>query len=663
MLMKYQLLTFAFAASAAFAVAQTTPANPDTASFFNLSLEELLNVEVSVASKKALTLRESPGIVTLITGDEIRNSGAHDLIEVLRLVPGIHFGVDVEGVVGIGIRGNWGHEGKVLLLYDGLEMNEQLFSSLQFGEHYPIEQIRKIEIIRGPGSSIYGGYAEYAVINIITNNNSGFEGLSATASYGQMTRTLASRSISVNGGRRYGDVAVNLGLYAGEGNRSDRVFTDYYGNQYDMASNSHQRNWFMNLATSYKGLSLRVLGDYYLVENRDGYDQALMRSEPIRFNSAFIDLKYDWKISRKLSITPQLKYKRQAPWLVHKDFSPDDAEYYKESTKPSASLSLHYDVRNNINVDGGAEYYLDKAIDYLESATFSNGSYRIQYYNSAFYMQGLWSNKIANVTLGARYHLNNYYDPSFVPRIGITKVIRKAHFKVLYSTAYRTPSIENIRLGNNIEPEKTNVAEFETGYHFSENSYMTANVFDITTHDAIVYYYLNDTEGYHNSGRTGTRGFEIDYKIKSNFGYFDLNVAYYTAKGKTKSESYAVTTDEAALLAFPQLAVNGLLNLKLSRYISLNPSVSWMGHRYDFTGVDAEGSGVYQKHKPQFLANIFAGMDQLRSKGIGISVGCANVFNAKGEFIQPYNSNHAPLPGRSREFRVTVRYDLDKNKK
>src|SRR6187402_166587 len=95
----------------------------DSISFFNLSIEELLNVEISVAAKKLLTLRESPGIVTLITEDEIRNSGAHDLMELLRTVPGFYFGVDVESVVGIGVRGNWGHEGKVLLMFDGQEMN------------------------------------------------------------------------------------------------------------------------------------------------------------------------------------------------------------------------------------------------------------------------------------------------------------------------------------------------------------------------------------------------------------------------------------------------------------------------------------------------------------------------------------------------------------
>ena len=245
-----------------------------------------------------------------------RNSGAHDLIDVLRMVPGLHFGVDVEGVVGIGVRGNWGHEGKVLLMYDGHEMNEQLFSTLQFGEHYPIDQIRKIEIIRGPGSSVYGGNAEYAVINIITNNNPDYEGISAVASYGQMSKTFASRSISLSGGHHFGKLAMNIGAYAGEGNRSDRIFSDYEGTQYDMTNQSYLKDVVFNFSTAFKGLSFRFLGDYYLNETRDGYDLVLLQSEPVRFNSTFFDLKYDWKVTKKITITPQLKYKQQTPWLL-----------------------------------------------------------------------------------------------------------------------------------------------------------------------------------------------------------------------------------------------------------------------------------------------------------------------------------------------------------
>ena len=661
--MKKFILTLLVFSGSLFAFSQDAiPEKQDSTSFFNLSLEELLNVEISVASKKALTLRESPGIVTLITDDEIKNSGANDLIDVLSMVPGLHFGVDVEGAIGIGVRGNWGHEGKVLLLIDGQEMNEPLYSTLQFGQHYPIDQIKKIEIIRGPGSSVYGEHAEYAVINIITINHPEFQGLAVTTAYGQMSRTFASRSMSVSGGHHFGKVAVNLGIHAGEGNRSQGTFEDYYGNQYDMAGQSGLKNLMLNFATEYKGLSLRFLSDNYMIQNRDGYDMVLMEAEPVKFNSAFFDLNYDWKISDKLSVVPQLRYKSQCPWRVNEDVSPDDEPYFKESKRPSAGITAHFDLRRNIRIDGGGEYYLNMASDQLQDETFNNGRQEISYYNSAFFLQSLWSNKIVNVTLGARYHINNYYQPSFVPRIGITRVIRKAHFKLLYSTAYRTPSIENIRLGENIDPEKTSVAEFETGYQFAENSYVTANVYDITTYNAIEYFYSDNAEGYHNSGSTGTRGFEVDYKFKNSFGYANLNVAYYSARGKEKSDSYRVNDDDM-LLAFPGLVANCVLNIKLNDKVSISPSFSRIGRRYEVSGMDAEGLSTYNKLKPEVMANLFVGLQYPKLKGLNASVGCANIFDAQSKFIQPYNSNHAPLPGRSREFRIIIRYLLESNNK
>src|SRR5262245_40337154 len=115
------------------------------------TLEDLLNMKTSVATKKEVGSRASPGIVTIITDEEIRSLGARDLIDVLRLVPGITFAYDTQGVVSLGIRGLWAQEGKVLLLVDGIEMNELQYAGLTFGNEFPVDQIKRVEIIRGPG--------------------------------------------------------------------------------------------------------------------------------------------------------------------------------------------------------------------------------------------------------------------------------------------------------------------------------------------------------------------------------------------------------------------------------------------------------------------------------------------------------------------------------
>ena len=116
------------------------------------------------STKQSTGIRETPGIITVITEEEIQQSGARDIIDLFQLlVPGFGFGVDVEGVVGIGVRGLWAHEGKVLFMVDDQEINEGMFGTVQLGNHFSLENINRIEIIRGPGSAVYGGFASVAL--------------------------------------------------------------------------------------------------------------------------------------------------------------------------------------------------------------------------------------------------------------------------------------------------------------------------------------------------------------------------------------------------------------------------------------------------------------------------------------------------------------------
>lgn len=131
----------------------------DLDSLFNLQvytpeseLQKVLNKNVSVSALK-LSSRESPSIITVINRDEIRNSGARDLTDVLRLVPGFDVMQDLQFVLGLSLRGSWANEGKVLVMVDGVPFNELLYQTVAVGNRFPIDAIERIEIIRGPGSA------------------------------------------------------------------------------------------------------------------------------------------------------------------------------------------------------------------------------------------------------------------------------------------------------------------------------------------------------------------------------------------------------------------------------------------------------------------------------------------------------------------------------
>ena len=627
-------------------------------------LEKLINSLIGVASIKPLTGRESPSIVSLVTEEEIKNSGARDIMDILNLIPGFDFGVDVEGVVGLGMRGNWAHEGKILILLDGQEMNEGLFGTTQFGNHFPIDQIKKIEVIRGPGSAIYGGYAEYGVINIITRDGKDLNGIAVTSTYGQMKNAYARRNINLSMGKQFGDLQMSLSGLIGQGNRSDQNFSDFYGGTYNMAGNSKLDPMNLNFGLTYKGLSVRYIIDQYYTTNGDDYDH-IKKPYVQQFNSSFAEIKYTFKANSKLTIVPKLNFKEQVPWKTSADSAV--AAYYKIVDRYTGNITASYNITRKINVVFGGEVFNDRAKDMVDGDYFTNNQKSVSYLNEAAFAQGVLKFRLINIILGARFDHHSAYGSAFVPRLGLTKKIDNFHFKLLYSNAFRAPSIENINLKDStgIKPEKTNVTELEIGYEIRRNSILTVNIYDINTKDAIVYYYNQQTnmDAYHNVGRTGSRGLEFEYKLKDKWGYINFNYAFYTDAGKPKIADYEVPTNSAVSLAFPsqKLTLNACFNL--SKHFIINPSVIYEGERYGYVSVDSIGNSVIGKFKPLVMANLMITCNDLFIKGLSLGVGVYDIFDEKVIYIQPYNSNHAPLPGPSRELLLKLSYSFKAKKK
>ena len=635
-------------------------ANFDSTSFYEMSLTDLLNMEISVATQKPLSLRESPGIVTLITEEEIRNSGANDLIAVLRMVPGIEFGCDVQGVVGIGVRGNWAHEGKALLLWDGHPLNENLYSSMQFGNHYPVDRIKKIEIIRGPGSAIYGGYAEYAVINIISKNDNEFNGIEATASYGQMKNTFSHRNLTLSAGRSHGDLSCNISLFAGEGNRSDRNYSDNSGTTYNMAGDSKLNPMFGEMNIAWKNFSVSALYDNYYSTTRDGYDNVTQIAYPNLFRSYSVQGKYKFELKNNFTIIPMLNYRYELPWnFTDAPYAGDDYPTYDMSAERTTfNITALKTFSKKTDVFFGYEIYRDRAHDRTGSSYFSNGNSEIAYTNSGAFVQGMVQTKIANFTAGARYNYNTDYPSSFVPRIAVTRAFSRVHLKALYSKAFRTPSIENINAGMDIKPEKTTTVEFETGWNVNDFWSLTANVFDITTSDPIIYFYETE-DAYKNGTENGTRGFEFSTIYKINKLHFAASYSYYTTAGKTTVDDYKAGQGKNYVLAFPNHKVNLTLNYSVSQNVSLCYTHTWLSERQTYFGTDSDGSETFTSLAPQHLGNISCSVKNIFTQGMTVSLGVNNIYNAQVLYIQPYKTNHAPLPGISREVQLSIYYNFN----
>lgn len=152
--------------------AEGTSAAPD------LSLEELMRVDVTTASRKAQAVQDVAAAVSVITREDIERSGATSIPEVLRLAPGMEVARLTGGRWAVSARGfNGRFANKLLVLLDGRSIYSPLFSGVLWDmEGTLLEDIDRIEIIRGPNAALWGANAVNGVINIITRHTRDTQG-------------------------------------------------------------------------------------------------------------------------------------------------------------------------------------------------------------------------------------------------------------------------------------------------------------------------------------------------------------------------------------------------------------------------------------------------------------------------------------------------------
>jgi len=145
------------------------------------SIEELGHIKVYTASKHLQSGTDAPSSVTVITADEIQKHGYRSLADVLQTVRGFFITYD-RNYSSVGVRG-FARPGdfntRVLLLVDGHRLNDNIYDEAMLGTEFPvdIDLISRIEVVRGPVSSLYGSNALFAVINIITKRGPDLRGL------------------------------------------------------------------------------------------------------------------------------------------------------------------------------------------------------------------------------------------------------------------------------------------------------------------------------------------------------------------------------------------------------------------------------------------------------------------------------------------------------
>jgi iron complex outermembrane recepter protein len=186
-----------------------------------LSLEELMDIQVTSVARHPESILQAPASVQVITRDQIRQSGATSIAEALRLADNLQVAQKNSHDWGISARGfNAALANKLLVMIDGRTVYTPLFSGVFWNvQDYPLEDIERIEVISGPGGTLWGANAVNGVINIITRSAADTQGAYAEAGGGNQLKSLAAARY----GGSFGSQA-SFRVYGKYFDRDDEVF-------------------------------------------------------------------------------------------------------------------------------------------------------------------------------------------------------------------------------------------------------------------------------------------------------------------------------------------------------------------------------------------------------------------------------------------------------
>jgi len=196
-----------------------------------VSIENLMNVEVTSVSKKEQKLSQVATAIFVITAEDIRRSGATNIPDLLRMVPGLNVAQINSNTWAISARGfNFQFASKLLVLIDGRAVYTPLFGGVNWDtQDVPLEDIQRIEVIRGPGGAVWGANAVNGVVNIITKKAADTPGVLVTSGGG--TQALEFGTL------QYGGKIA--------GSTSYRIFTRYQNNNHltDLSGQDGEDGW------------------------------------------------------------------------------------------------------------------------------------------------------------------------------------------------------------------------------------------------------------------------------------------------------------------------------------------------------------------------------------------------------------------------------------
>jgi iron complex outermembrane receptor protein len=573
---------------------------------------------VTTATKTLEDIKKSGATVSIITSQDLQKMGARNLMDALKRLPGLGINQMTMGMSAVEVRGvktDFGE--KVLFLINGHPINNNLVNGGAHSSYnnFIVDDIKRVEVVRGPGSALYGANAFVAVINIITKDAADINGTKVTVGTG----SYRSRKANLQVGDTFGelDLAANLNVYDTDGHKgevaSDAInrsgISDYWNKRYefglqlDYGDFSFQSKYLQRKSGPYLGAN-NVLND----DSEQDYVEY------------FGELTYQRSLSNQLSMSAKVYFDHfqfDNLWEIFpENFIDPDGNTYPdglllrspiEHDKTGGELQLEYQINSDHKLLTGlmTEHQSQYNVELFSNggsgpmqniSSFANWNGSHNRYIFAAFIQDIWDiNEELRVIAGTRYDRYSDFGSSVNPRISMTWSFSD-HYSLMasYGSAFRAPTLGELYNINNpsivgnpeVEPEEIETYELSLAGDITKKTNFKITGFHNNISDLIgAIPSATAASKSENIGKLSVDGAELEVSSRMHDGStLSFNYTYQRAINE-------VSDDRAANV--PRQKLNAAFNYRHSRFVNL---FTGLNHRGALPRVSGDSRSALGSH-------------------------------------------------------------------
>ena len=499
-------------------------------------LNDLNNIS-EISTKTKLNINKTPSIISILHADRLKKLGIVNLFDALGTVPGIQTSIGAGGAKQINMRGNRSlARDKIKLMINGISINNETLGGSFLYLDMPIENIERIEIIRGPASTIYGSFAHIGVINVITksaNHEKNIYFISKSSK--NNTNTGFTQNLNLGSMK----LSLDASFTNNENSRETGPYSLLPSPAYPQSYSSYEDFTYTSVGAIMKlkdNLSLQARFAQRDAQNYYGYGAWPITQDPkkLKTTSMLAEIMYTPKISTNLSLDVHVGFKDYVFEGLSR-LQPLQLRYFGASPDLIGDGFYHEQV---FYIDNAIKYTFDKHDllfgVYLSQAKEGDTTYKTNIHGSltppgiksdivrnqyAFYLNDIYniSDKfVAN--LGLRY--DNYSDVGSNTSHKLALLYKqdeKQNYKLMYQRSFKAPAWLELYgtispfIGNeSLQPETINTYELAYRYQSRFNSFFNINLFYSNIENFI---YRDSSLTFQNGKHINSYGSEIEFEV------------------------------------------------------------------------------------------------------------------------------------------------------